>query len=177
MSIFSDIASGVGSFIGKAYTAIKPYAGAIVGGAIGGPAGAALGSQVLGPSTAGLPQLRPLPGAPSTGFTGRGLATSPMSTQQLVMTGGYSRGRIATINRAAGSMCAKFPQWCMQIGGVGAVASAMASGQLPIPRRRRGRGITPRDLRSFRRVANLIKSYSGPVHRMRTHPRKTSSSR
>lgn len=43
------------------------------------------------------------------------------------------------------------------------------------PRRRRGRGITARDLRSFRRVANLIHKYAAPVRHMRGykkgHPR------
>lgn len=37
------------------------------------------------------------------------------------------------------------------------------------PRRRR-RGITARDLQSFRRVANLIKRYAAPVRHMRTKP-------
>lgn len=177
MSIGSFVGSAVHALSGlasKAYSAIKPYAGAIVGGAVGGPAGAALGQQVFGPSN--LPALpggtRAITSAPGVGFTGRGLSMTPMTTQQLIMSGGYSRGRVASINRAAGTMCAKYPQWCMSIGGVGAVASAMASGQLPIPRRRRGRGISPRDLRSFRRVANLIKHYAAPVHRMRTHTRR-----
>lgn len=37
--------------------------------------------------------------------------------------------------------------------------------------RRRGRGITARDLRSFRRVANLIRKYAAPVRHFRTHPK------
>jgi len=163
MSLFSSIAS-IGS---KIVSAVKPYAGAIIGGAVGGPTGALLGSSMGGTSGT----LPVLPGAgrvTPTGFTGRGLgAATPMTTNQLVMTGGLSRSSVSRVNRAAGTMCARYPQWCMQIGGVGAVASAMASGQLPIPRRRRRRGISPRDLSSFRRVANLIKNYSAPVHRMR----------
>lgn len=39
------------------------------------------------------------------------------------------------------------------------------------PRRRRGRGITARDLRSFRRVANLIRKYAAPVRHFRKHPK------
>lgn len=169
MSLLGSIGSAIGGLASKAFSAIKPYAGAIVGGAVGGPAGALMGQQVMGSGPSALPALPggKITAAPGVGFTGRGLSMTPMSTQQLVMSGGYSKGRVTSINRAAGSMCARFPQWCMSIGGVGAVAQAMASGQLPIPRRRRGRGITPRDLRSFRRVANLIRHYSAPVHRMR----------
>lgn len=37
---------------------------------------------------------------------------------------------------------------------------------------RRGRGITARDLRSFRRVANLIRTYAAPVRHFRTHPKR-----
>jgi len=37
-------------------------------------------------------------------------------------------------------------------------------------RPRRRRGITARDLASFRRVANLIKRYSRPVRSFRTRP-------
>jgi len=39
------------------------------------------------------------------------------------------------------------------------------------PRRRRRGGITSRDLRSFKRVANLIRKYAAPVRHMRTHPK------
>lgn len=42
------------------------------------------------------------------------------------------------------------------------------------PRRRRGRGITAHDLRSFRRVANLIRKYAAPVRHFRTHPKRGS---
>jgi len=38
------------------------------------------------------------------------------------------------------------------------------------PRRRRGRGITAHDLRSFRRVANLIRKYAAPVRHFKKHP-------
>lgn len=171
MSLIGSIASGIGSFASKAFSAIKPYAGAIVGGAVGGPAGAMLGQQVFSST----PNLPAIPGGgskfatlPRAGMTNARSLTTGTSTQALVMSGGYSPASVSRINRAAGSMCSKYPQWCMQMGGVGQVAQAMATGQLPIPRRRRRRGITPRDLQSFRRVANLIKCYSAPVHRMRT---------
>lgn len=42
----------------------------------------------------------------------------------------------------------------------------------PAPRRRR-RGITARDLASFRRVANLIRKYAAPVRHFRKHPNRS----
>ena len=43
-------------------------------------------------------------------------------------------------------------------------------GDVEVYRPRRRRGITARDLSSFRRVANLIKRYSRPVRSFRTRP-------
>ncbi len=75
-----------------------------------------------------------------------------------------ARGR--NIARAAAAMCVKHPQWCSTIGGVAAIAAMMESGQMPIPKKRRGRGLTPRDLRSFRRVARLIRVFAPTVRRI-----------
>jgi hypothetical protein len=75
-------------------------------------------------------------------------------------------GRARAIARGAAALCAKHPQWCSTIGGVAAVAGMMESGQLPVPKRRRGRGLTPRDLRSFRRVARLIRVFAPTVRRI-----------
>lgn len=70
------------------------------------------------------------------------------------------------IARGAAQLCQKHPQWCSTIGGVAAVGAMMESGQLPIPKRRRGRGLTPKDLRSFRRVARLIRVFAPTVRRI-----------
>lgn len=75
-----------------------------------------------------------------------------------------AKGR--NIARAAAALCVKHPQWCSTIGGVAAVAAMMESGQMPIPKRRRGRGLSPRDLRSFRRVARLIRVFAPTVRRI-----------
>jgi hypothetical protein len=79
---------------------------------------------------------------------------------------GMMVGRARAIARGAAALCIKHPQWCSTIGGVAAVGAMMESGQLPIPKRRRGRGLTPRDLRSFRRVARLIRVFAPSVRRI-----------
>ncbi len=169
-----SIASSIGGLISKGVSTIggflkSPVGGAIAGGIIGGPTGAILGSQIGSSTTLPalpgsgarlpLPSLSGLPG----GFTGRSLATGTSKTVAGMIGAPGSRGYSTVIN-AASRMCLKFPQWCTSVGGTQTVASMMWSGQLPIPKRRRRRGITPKDLSSFRRVASLIKSY-GPVAR------------
>lgn len=155
MSIFSSI--------GNAIKSVLPTAGAIggtvLGGAIGGPLGAGIGGSIGGSIGGKVKTLPPLPGA---GGRGGGIIGGAIGT-----VGGMARGiggRVASAARGAAAMCARYPQWCVAAGGVAAIAGMMQSGQLPIPKRRRRRGITPRDLQSFRRVAGLIKSY-GPTAR------------
>jgi len=58
-----------------------------------------------------------------------------------------------------------------QPGGGGARAVRVDEFGNPIRRRRR-RGITAGDLRSFRRVANLIRAYAAPVRHFRTRPKR-----
>lgn len=85
--------------------------------------------------------------------------------------------------RGAGQFVSRATTWCRAnaaacaaAGGVTAVAALMESGVFRGGgRRRRRRGITPTDLKSFRRVANLIRSYSAPVRRMRACPTRTST--
>lgn len=88
--------------------------------------------------------------------------------------------------RGAGSALARAGTWCRAnaaacaaAGGVTAIAAMMESGAFHgSTRRRRRRGITANDLKSFRRVAGLIKTYSAPVRRMSSaatscRPRRT----
>jgi len=75
-------------------------------------------------------------------------------------------GRARAIARGAAALCIKHPQWCSTVGGIAAIGAMMESGQLPIPKRHRGRGLTPRDLRSFRRVARLIRVFAPTVRRI-----------
>lgn len=82
----------------------------------------------------------------------------------------------ASIARSAMTYCRRNPAWCASIGGTAAIAGLIESGQLPTIRRRRGRGITPKDLRSFRRVANLVRGFCPTVRRIPSrslHVRKT----
>jgi hypothetical protein len=69
--------------------------------------------------------------------------------------------------RGATAWCRRNPAWCAQIGGTAAIAGMIESGQLPMPRRRRGRGISSRDLRSYRRVHNLLSDFCAPKARIR----------
>jgi hypothetical protein len=158
MSIFSSIGGAIQKIGGSLFGAAKTALPGAVGGAIaGGLPGAILGGgmSVLG---GGMKTLPPIPGVAGSGGGGaivRGTLGG--------LAGGAAR-RIGSAARGAASMCARFPQWCVAVGGVSAIAAMMQSGQLPVPKRRRRRGITPRDLQSFRRVAGLIKSY-GPTAR------------
>jgi len=156
MSIFSSIVGGIKSIGGSLLGTVKSALPGAVGGAItGGLPGAMVGGGLGVLGGMGSKTLPPLPGV---GGSGGGIIRTVGGA-----VGGAARG-ISGAMRGAASMCARYPQWCLAAGGVGAIASMMQSGQLPIPKRRRRRGITPRDLASFRRVAGLIKSY-GPTAR------------
>lgn len=165
MSILGDIFKGGKNILKGAASTFKTLgastAGGAIGTAIGGPFGGVIGSTIGG-GLGSLPKLSPLPGGGGGGFIGGAIGTA---------IGGAARG-VSGIARGASAMCAKYPQWCLGVGGVAAVANLMHSGQLPVPRRRRRRGITARDLASFRRVANLVDHYAKPVHHMRNIKRR-----
>lgn len=74
------------------------------------------------------------------------------------------------IPRAAVNLCRKYPQWCSTIGGTVAVEALFHSGQLPVPKHRRGRGITAHELRAFKRVARFTSKYCAPVHKAMRSP-------
>jgi hypothetical protein len=82
-------------------------------------------------------------------------------------TVGYAAGRIYA---AASSYCRRNPQWCATVGGMAAVEAMVRSGQLPAPKRRRGRGITATELRNFKRVAKFTSKYCAPVRRAMSAP-------
>ncbi len=170
MSLLSSVGGVLKGAVGGLFTGGLP--GAVVGGVMGGM------SQ---PKTTSMPKMPTMPGGATRGTLpalagAGGGGMGGLTGRALGGLGAAGRG-VASVARGAASMCAKYPAWCLAAGGVAAVANLMHSGQLPIPKRRRRRGITPRDLHSFRRVANLIKAYSGPVHHMRTKPRGTRSCR
>lgn len=93
-----------------------------------------------------------------------------------VVRGGAGAIR-AGATRAA-TWCRRNPATCASLGGEAAIVAMLARGEAPpgFTVRRRRKGISSNDLKSFRRVANLIRSYSGPVRRMRTCPTRTSRS-
>jgi hypothetical protein len=139
------------SFRGEAMSAMQPtgFGGAVAGG--------------------GRAVIRALPGAGRVAGSALGAATGGM----VPSFGGGARGA-GNVNRSAAIYCRRHPQWCTQVGGVGAVASLVGSGQLPPIRRRRGRGISSRDLRAFGRVNRLLSRFvtmRRHVH-VRSHPRK-----
>lgn len=174
------------SFFKSILGAVAP----IVGGIFGGPAGAALGTGL-----AGVLAPRPQPMQPfSMGrLPFQASSFAPMTVSSLgslpqlgraagaiggtVIAGGAAVLRSArSISRSANAYCSRHPAWCASIGGLPGVVGLLESGQLPVIRRRRGRGITPRDLRSFRRVANLVRGYCPTVRRIPSralHVRRT----
>jgi len=48
-------------------------------------------------------------------------------------------------------------------GGTAAVAAMIESGQLPMPKRHRGRGLSARDLRGFRRTSRLMRQVASSI--------------
>lgn len=65
--------------------------------------------------------------------------------------------------RGAIQLCRRNPTWCSTIGGTAAVAAMIESGQLPAPRARRGRGLSARDLRGFKKTVRLMRATASSV--------------
>lgn len=87
--------------------------------------------------------------------------------------GGAVRVGVAGARRvysAAAGYCRKHPQWCSTIGGIAAVEAMIGRGELPIPKRRRGKGISATELKNFKRVAKFTSKYCAPVHRAMRAP-------
>lgn len=144
----------------------------IVGGMFGGPVGAALGSAIGG----AINQPRgfaPTPMAqPGSGMIYPTMGSLPSLSAGAA--GGVAMGAVrlgvgavSRFGRGAIQLCRRYPQWCSTIGGTAAVAAMLESGQLPMPRRRRGRGISGRDLRAYRRIHNVLAGFCAPKARIR----------
>lgn len=172
MSLFSKlIPREVRSLAPQIGTAVGTYFGGPIGGAIGGSLGGSLGGSYSAMPWSPPAMVQPV-ALPALG----GIAARLGTMAGIGTAVGVAVGRGRTIMRAAGALCLKHPQWCSTIGGTAAIAALMESGQLPVPRRRRGRGLTPRDLRSFRRVASLIRGFCPTVRRIppkAIHARRT----
>lgn len=167
------------------FKSILSVAAPIIGGVFGGPVGAALGGAIGG-------AIAPRPPAPapvnlvsgSGGWGGGGDvyttqtmgALPPIISRGLPALGGAVMAGGRAVMRSAQTYCRRHPAWCAQIGGTAAIMAMIESGQLPPIRHRRGRGITPKDLRSFRRVANLVRGFCPTVRRIPSralHVRRT----
>lgn len=184
MSFFSSISSALKS-------AASPILGAI-GGQIAGSTGAAVGSvigtgiastvatPIVAPMAIGLPPAIPsmsssmFPAAiPALGSVAR--AVLPGVGLTLGGSAVRSIGRVAIggakrVYNAAAGYCRKHPQWCSTIGGIAAVEAMIGRGELPIPKRRRGRGISATELKHFRRVAKFTSRYCAPTKRAMKAP-------
>jgi hypothetical protein len=148
MSIFSNI-------IGAAAP--------IVGGIFGGPVGAALGGA-LGSA---LSRSNGHTAQPGTGMIYPAMGAMPAIGAAAGTVVRIGAGAVSRFGRGAISLCRRYPQWCSTIGGTAAVAALLESGQLPMPRRRRGRGISGRDLRAYRRIHNVLAGFCAPKARIR----------
>jgi len=152
VSIFSTLNEAVG-FIGNAANLYRQY-DASKGGVSVMPSSLAPG--IVSPMTlAALPAI------------GAGAAAIGGAAVRLGVAGARA------VASSAMTYCRRHPQWCAGIGGSAAVAALIDSGQLPKIKRRRGRGLTPKDLRSFKRVANLIRVFAPTVRRIPARATRT----
>lgn len=125
--------------IGKVLTgAAKTVIGGVVGSAIGGPVGGAIGAGI--------------------GSSGAKLATKGIAGAAAVVGAAKALPQIIT-KPGVGAV----------VGTAAGVGGSMLVDSLgrPVKKRRRRKGITPKDLMSFKRVARLIDKFSAPVHRLR----------
>jgi len=137
--------------VSKGLTRFGPW------GAVAGTLGTVLGGAIAGRlSRGGSPGLPGNIGVPSFS-AGMGLAGPIVAGGRVAVAGARSAIRSAI------AYCKRHPAWCAGIGGVAAVEGLINSGQLPAVKHSRGRGLSSRDLRSFRRVARLIHRYCAPV--------------
>lgn len=141
---------------------IVKIAAPVVGGWLGGPVGAivgglgSMGSSAM-PSAPGSGAVASMAALPSIGATGAVVGTT--------VRAGIAGAR--AVISSARYYCAKYPGWCISIGGLGAVQGMVQNGQLPMHRRRRGRGISARDFRGFRRVHSILSGFCAPKMRIR----------
>lgn len=178
--------SFLSKLIPRELKAIVPQAIAAIGTAYGGPLGGMIGG-ILG-STVGTSQAS-VPAAVAMGTmalpgVGAAYRAAPFVTGGAMSLMGrltpYGVGTAVGVAASVGlrsaraiassaiAYCKRHPGWCASIGGLAAVEAMVSNNQLPVIKRRRGRGLTPKDLRSFRRVASLIKGYCPTVRRVPT---------
>lgn len=126
---------GNGDFLGTLGSTISNIAGSYFNAKFANASMGAAAIAPMGPVLGGVVRSLPALGGAAVGAAVRG--------------GG-------ALMRGATTWCRRNPAWCAQVGGTAAVAAMIGDGRLPMPKKRRGRGLSARDLRSFRRVNNLL---------------------
>jgi len=166
--------------LSKLWKGVRSIAAPIIGGALGGPAGAALGQLLGGGGNKSVGQVpaapMPLSGfqgsMPGAGFGGTLTRTAGPAMLMPLLGGGaralapalgFGAGMALrgarTAARSAMAYCKRHPAWCASIGGLAAVEGLVSGGQLPPVKRRRARGITGRELSSFKRVSRVLNNW------------------
>lgn len=185
------------SFLSKVWKGIRGAVAPVIGTAVGGPLGGVLGGLLGGSRVPSMANPQPAaPAAPNWaafGGSAPGVGSALMPAAAVIPSAGrallplagaglgglargagYAAGRLAG---AAASYCRRNPAWCAAIGGTAAVEGMIRAGQLPMPKRRRGRGITATELRNFKRVAKFTAKYCAPVRRAMKAPVMTKRGR
>jgi hypothetical protein len=148
---------GTVSLLGDLVKIAAPIAGAYFGGPVGAAIGGALGGSLGGSAMPGSGQVASMAALPSIGTVG--------TVGGAVVRAGAAGAR--AIIASARYYCAKYPGWCISIGGLGAVQGMVQNGQLPIHRRRRARGISASEFRGFRKVHKVLSGFCAPKMRIR----------
>lgn len=146
-----SLLKSIGGIVGKVARAVAPVVSTFQP-QLGGVAAAVgqLGARTSGAAMPGagfLPMLGALPAV--------GAAAGAAVRVGIVGARAAMRGAI--------TLCRRNPGWCSTIGGTAAVAAMIESGQLPAPKHRRGRGLSARDIRGFRKTVRLTRAVAGSV--------------
>ena len=148
---------------------------------INSPIGRAAGQVALSTVTGGIaPPIQPRTFLPTAGMSGLpAVLGRTLPTVGRALPGvGAAVGAGATVARGVGAVargaatwCRKNPSWCAQIGGLAAVEALIRNGQLPLPKRRRARGISASELKAFRRVASIVRQHAPTARKVPCKPR------
>lgn len=173
MSLLGKIAD-IGRSILKspAVRAVAPVLGGPVGIALAGASTAYGAYQALKTPAAGavMPGAGSVTAFPSMPSLAMGMSAGGPAFSALGQIGGTIVRGAGAFAKKAVDLCKKYPQWCSTIGGTIAIEAMLRSGQIPMPKRRRGRGITATELKNFKRVARFTSKYCAPVRRAMSAP-------
>jgi hypothetical protein len=125
----------------------------------GGGSSSFLPAVIGGGARVALPRVIPGAGAAVGGAVGVGARVAGRSA--------------TTIARSAIAWCKRNPAWCASIGGTAAVEALVASGDLPVIKRRRARGVSASELKAFRRVASIVRQHAPTARKVPCKPRGT----